>query len=158
MTGNVTVHTAVACTNDGSYDVIMDCREDGGIINIMWTDNITFFAQKNSAAYPDCELQDDSCTAHVTGTSMEGRLETFCNGQVRCTVEMEQTWVPAVCGADGLNYMEVTYMCIQPGTHFPFCYTLSHQVWIDTLLQSRSSITNVLPHSGLDRHIITEPK
>ena len=120
FSANVTVHTSVACTNAGSYDIIMDCRDHGGIINIMWEESITFYGEKSSSAFPDCELQDDSCTAPVIGTSMEGRLEALCNGQVRCTVEMEQTWVPEECGGSTLNYMEVTYGCVIPGRVLQF--------------------------------------
>ena len=116
VSGNVTVHTSLACTNVGSYDVIMDCREHGGIINILWNENITFYGQKDSSDFVNCTLRDDSCVASVIGTGMEGRLRDVCNGQVRCLVEMEQTWVPAVCGGDSLTYMEVTYMCIVPGS------------------------------------------
>ena len=77
---------------------------------------MTYFGQKDSLAFPNCSLTDDSCTAPVAGTEMEGRLNTLCGGQVRCTVEMEQTWVPAECGEIVLNYMEVTYLCVIPGS------------------------------------------
>ena len=93
----------------------MDCRDYGGIINIMWNENITFYGQKDSSVFPNCSLTDDSCRAPVTGTGMSGRLQELCSGQVRCRVELEQTWAPEICGLDTINYMEVTYMCFQPG-------------------------------------------
>ena len=91
----------------------------------MWNENITFYGQKNSSEFVNCTLRDDSCTASLIGTGMESRLQALCDGQVRCIAEMEQAWIPENCGGNTLNYMEVTYVCFQPGTYFLFCFTLS---------------------------------
>ena len=114
--GNYTINLAVACTNIGRTDIVMDCREHGGVIRILWNDNITFYGEKDSSSVQNnCSLNNESCTASVVGTGMEGRFRDLCEGQVRCLVELEQTWVPLECGGNSMNYMEVTYLCIIPG-------------------------------------------
>ena len=115
IVGNYTVNLAVACTNPGQYDIVMDCREHGGVIRILWNKNMTFFGEKDSPSYPNCSLTNGSCTVSLVDTNMAGRLEDLCDGNVRCTVELEQEWVPEECGDSTLNYMEVTYLCIIPG-------------------------------------------
>ena len=104
----------MACTIVAD-DIVLDCTESGGVINIVWDESLTFLGQKDSTNFDECVLQDDSCTASVVGTSMEGRLNDWCSKQVRCLVAYEQTWVPAECGASSLSYIEVTYMCVIPG-------------------------------------------
>ena len=93
----------------------MDCREHGGVIRILWNENITFYGEKDSS-FSNCSLSNGSCTASVVDRGMHGRLQELCDGQVRCAVEMEQTWFPMKCGASTMNYMEVTYLCIIPGS------------------------------------------
>ena len=112
--GNFTVHKAIACT-DYSYDIIMDCRDHGGVINILWDEDATFYGRRDTSVAPECSYLTDACTAPVEGTGMEGTLERECQGKVRCTLEVEQTWVPAICGGDSLTYIEVTYLCAVPG-------------------------------------------
>ena len=51
---------------------------------------------------------------------MGERLLVLCDGEVRCVVEMEQTWIIEDCGANTLNYMEVTYDCAISGTGITF--------------------------------------
>ena len=119
----------------------MDCTEHGGVIDIMWNENITFYGQKHFTSSPDCELQDNGCTASVVGTGMGERLLVLCDGEVRCVVEMEQTWIIEDCGANTLNYMEVTYNCAISGTGITFPadnYAL-------TLVQRRRRWSDVKP-------------
>ena len=100
----------------------MDCRNDGGIIEIVWDETITFYGEKESTVMDSCQLKDGSCTTAVSGTNMEGRLEDLCGKQVRCTVEFEQTWVEDECGINTLNYLELVYKCVIPGTIFYLLY------------------------------------
>ena len=116
FTGNFTLHNTVACTNPDHYDLVMDCRNDGGIIEIIWDETVTFYGEKESTVMDSCQLKDGSCTTAVSGTNMEGRLEDLCGKQVRCTVEFEQTWVEDECGINTLNYLELVYKCVIPGT------------------------------------------
>ena len=107
---------AEACWLSGFTNLVMDCRDTSGYIDLLMQEDLSYFAQRNTDVNTKCEEMVDSCYAPLTSTNNHlVQLQEKCQDEKSCTVQMVENF--EVQCTNGQFYMDmeyVSYAC-QPG-------------------------------------------